>query len=124
MMAGTAMHRTADGRLEYLSDPVALATVERGYLALLRNNCRPVVQEITHDEGARLRSPTHAPAPPFDGVRHWAAFGLDVDGRATFSTCWALMHGASEADAAAEAERIALEQLAGACNVSGLPVGV
>lgn len=121
VIAATTMRRTADGRIALLSDPVALATAERGFRALLTNNCRPLVLEVTAAEYAALRDPACAP-PPLPGVRLWVAFGLDVDGRGTFSCTWTLIVGAPEREVAAEAERIALEHLAAACNVSGLPV--
>jgi hypothetical protein len=121
-IAATTMHRRSDGRLEYVTDPTALVALERGFAALLKNSCCPVVQEITAEEGALLRSPTHAPPPPLPGVRHWIACGLDVDTRGTFATCWTVIDGAPEAEVVAEAERIVLEQLAEACNVSGLPM--
>jgi len=122
MLARTTLHRTADGRLEITSDPIALAALERGFRAMLRNNCRPIVLEITAEEGARLRDPGSPPPPPLPGVRHWAAFGPDVAGCATSSTTWTWIKGAPEAEVKAEAERIALEHLAKAANVAGLPM--
>jgi len=116
VIAATTMHRTVDGRLDVLRDPVALGALERGFRALLKNNCRPVVQELTPDEGERLRNPGYVPSPPLPGVRHWLACGLDVETRGTFTTCWTCMAGMTEA------ERIALEDLAAACNVAGVPM--
>lgn len=124
LMAATAVQRNAEGRLAFLDNANAIAVVARGYRAFIHNSCRPVVLELTPEEGALLRGHGFAPPPPIEGVRHWAAFGVDVDGRGTFSTAWTCIKGASELEVIAESERIALEQLASACNVSGLPEGV
>lgn len=119
--AETSAHIDQSGKLALERDPRARATLERGFRALFENMCRPVVQELTPEEGARLRNPNRLPPPPFSGVRHWAGFGIDIDGRATFVTNWTLMHGLPEAEVAAEAERFILERLAATCNVRGLP---
>mgnify|MGYP006271932147 CR=1 FL=1 len=122
IMAATAMHRNADGRLELITDPSAQRAIVRGYRALLENDCRPVVLELSPEEGAFLHSPNRQPAPKLPGVRHWAAFGLDIENRATFSTTWTWIQGAPEEEVVAEAERITLEHLALVCNVAGLPM--
>ena len=123
ILACATQCRTPDGRLSFLTDPVALAAVERGFCAMLCANCKPVVQEISATEGDRLRDPGNLPPPPFPGVRHWAAFGLDVEGRATFVTNWALIQGLPEAEVRNESERLILQRLAEAANTAGLPVG-
>jgi hypothetical protein len=122
VLARTTLQRTTDGRLEITSDPIALAALERGFRAMLRGNLRPIVQEITAEEGAALRNPGSPPPPPLPGIRHWAAFGIDVAGHATSSTTWTWIKGAPEAEVRAEAERIALEHLAKVANKAGLPM--
>ena len=122
LLARTTLHRAADGRLELTTDPIALAALERGFRAMLRGNCRPIVQELTPEEGARLRDPGSLPPPPLPGLRHWGAFGVDVAGCGTFSTTWTAVRGLPETEVRAEAERIALEHLAEAANTAGLPM--
>ena len=122
-MSRTIEQRGLDGKLQTISDPTAVRALRRGFRAVLRGNCRPVVHEIGAAEGDALRAPGLAAAPRLPGIRHWAAFGFDVEGEATFVTEYTLFHGLSAADEAAEAERLALERLARVCNAPGIPAG-
>lgn len=122
-MARTVEHRLKDGRSQNIRDPRAVAALERGFKSMLRNGGRPIVIELNAEEGDALRHPERPPAPPLPGVRHWAAFGLDVEGEATFVSQYTMIRGLPEEEERAEAERIALEELGAACATAGLPAG-
>ena len=118
VMATNAMHRDGDGRLRPITDPTALEVLRRGFAAVLRNDCRPVVHRLTEVEARAL--PGWRPTPL--GATWWGAFGLDVDLRATWVTRWGLARGVmTEAEATDAAEVALLEALAAVCNVPGMP---
>lgn len=109
-----------DGRARAVTDPTARRVLTEGFAALIRNDCRPIVTRITHRQAASL--PGHRPTPP--GAQWFAAFGLDVDGRGTWATRWALTRGLPPEEAQDAIEVRLLADLARACNASGLPAEV
>lgn len=107
-----------DGRASTVRNPTARKVLAWGFTELFGNRCRPVVRRLTEAEAASL--PGYCPTPP--GAEWFAAFGLDVDGRGTWSTCWALVRGLPPEEARDQIEIRLLADLARACNLPGLPV--
>ena len=107
-----------DGRAGIVSNPTARKVLARGYAEMIRNKCRPVVLRLTHAEAASL--PGNGPAMP--GADWFAAFGLDVDGRGTWVSRWAMVRGLPPEEARDAIEVRLLADLARACNSPGFPV--
>lgn len=119
ILAASVLTRDA-GRYVPIPDPVAQNVLQRGFTALLRNDCRPVVHRLTDAEAACL--PGYTATPP--GALRFAAFGLDRDRRGTFVHRWAWAPDLTEAELSDAAEVAVLAALAGACNVSGLALEI
>lgn len=116
-MAATTKHRDNTGRVRPVDRPAARALLRQGFAALIRNDCRPVVQRLTEAQARDL--PGWHPTPP--GASWWIAYGLDVDLCATWVMRWSLAYGPlPEAEAADATEVILLEALAAVCNQPGL----
>jgi hypothetical protein len=109
-----------DGRARAVTNTNARRVLTDGFAAVLRNNCRPITMRITPLQAASL--PGYCRTPP--GAQWWAAFGLDVDGRGTWVTRWALIEGLPPDEARDLVEVRLLADLAREANVSGLPVEV
>lgn len=116
VMAATTLH-PAGGRLRPITDPAGLDALQRGYAAMIRAGCAPVVLRLTEAEARAL--PGWRPTPP--GASWWLACGLDVDLRGTWVARWGLARGLTEAEEADAAEVVLLEALARVANVSGIP---
>ncbi|NCQ23688.1 MAG: hypothetical protein GW798_04500 [Roseovarius sp.] len=116
LLAANALQ--ADGSNGIVVNPTARKTLARGYAAMIRNGCKPVVQRLTETEAASL--PGYCRTPP--GAEWFAAFGLDVAQRGTWVTRWALVRGLPPEDARDMIEVRLLADLAQACNVAGFPV--
>lgn len=101
-----------------VSNPTARKTLAHGFSEVIRNGCKPLVQQITDAEAASL--PGYCQTPP--GATWWAAFGLDVDGRGTWVSRWAQVRGLPPEEARDAIEVRLLADLARACNVPGFPV--
>lgn len=114
VLAASALE--SDGGMRPITDATARKVLRDGFAEMIRNNCNPVVQRITHAQAASL--PGYRPTPP--GAQWWAAFGLDVDGRGTWITCWAAFSDLPPEEARDLIEVRLLQDLARAANVSGL----
>jgi hypothetical protein len=101
----------------HAASAAARALIADGFEDLIRNAGRPIVRQITAEQAALLPGCGQAPA----GAQWWIGFGLDVDGGATWTTCWIWRPGL-DPDEVRELKEVAmLERLAAICNVSGLP---
>jgi hypothetical protein len=123
LFASMILHVDALGRKRPVSPGASRKVLERGFAAMLRNNCRPVVLKLTDQEASTL--PEYDPS--LQGAEWRAAFGFDVDRRATFVVRSSVAQGLSGPDALRLAADLAdvniLEALATACNCSGYPSG-
>lgn len=107
-----------DGRVGIVTNPTARKVLARGYAEMIRNGCKPVVLRLTAAEAVSL--PGNRPAMP--GADWFAAFGLDVEGRGTWVSCWAMVRGLPPQEARDAIEVRLLADLARVCNSPGFPV--
>jgi hypothetical protein len=104
-----------------LTDPRALAVLERGFSRLLQANCTPQVLQLSRAEG--LAFPRQEAAQIPQSAKAWLAVGIDPEHRATYALRWMGGPFPDPLTERAVAEALMLAELEQHVSFAGFPAG-